>query len=89
MRRVVAECLGVPPAEGDEAAAEIEQEFLEHRPDHRNVSCTFEHGKLILQADNDFDPDGLALGDEFSDCISAYVRTPFDGNLRFVSSTAI
>jgi hypothetical protein len=89
MYRVVLECCGVPVAEGAEAAADIEQEFREHRPHHYNVRCKFESGKLVLQADNDFDPDGLALMDEFSDCISAYTATPFDGDLRLVSSTAI
>jgi hypothetical protein len=89
MHRIVLECLDVPPAEGPEAATDIEREFREHRPHHQNVSCTFQSGKLILSAENDFDADGLALMDEFSDCISAYVATPFDGDLRLVSSTAI
>ena len=89
MHRVVLECSGVPAAEGNEAAIDIEQEFREHRPHHQNVQCTFEDGKLVLKADNDFDPEGLALMDEFSDCISAYISTLFDGDLRLVSSTAI
>lgn len=89
MHRVVLECFGIPPAEGEEAAVDIEREFREHRPHHQNVRCSFGHGKLVLQADNDFDPDGLALMDEFSDCISAYIASPFDGDLRLVSSTAI
>ena len=89
MHRVVLECSGVPLPEGAEAARDIEQEFRQHRPHQRNVQCRFEEGKLILQADNDFDPDGLALMDEFSDCISAYIATLFDGDIRLVSSTPI
>lgn len=89
MHRVVLECSGVPEAEGKEAAVDIEREFREHRPHHQNVRCTFNDGKLLLQADNDWDSDGLALIDEFSDCISAYIATPFDGGLRLVSSTTV
>jgi hypothetical protein len=89
MHRVVLQCSGVPAAEGEEAATDIEREFRERRLHHHNVRCKFEDGKLVLQADNDFDPDGLALMDEFSDCVSAYVATPFDGDLKLVSSTAI
>jgi hypothetical protein len=37
------------------------------------VTCTFSDGTLTLVAFNDFDPDGLALSDEFSDCLSAYI----------------
>ena len=89
MHRVILECSGVPATEGQEAARDIEMEFREHRPHHENVRCTFDNGKLVLQAENNWDADGLALMDEFSDCISSYIVTLFDGDLRLVSSTAI
>ena len=89
MYRIVLECSGVPAAEGPEAATDIEREFRDHRPHQQNVECTFDDGKLVLRADNDFDADGRALMDEFSDCISAYIATAFDGDLKLVSSTAI
>ena len=41
--------------------------------------------RLILQADNDFDPNGLALQDEFSDAISASLTDGFDGDIDVVS----
>lgn len=41
-------------------------------------------GKLRLVAENDYDPAGLNLMDEFSDNICAYVGA-FDGNLKLVS----
>ena len=41
------------------------------------MTCTFFDGALILVAFNDFDGDGLALSDEFSDCLAAYL--PLDG----------
>lgn len=89
MYRIVLECLGVPIAEGAEAASDIEREFRQHRSHHHNVICTFDDGKLVLRAENDVDAGGLALMDEFSDCISAYVATAFDGDLKIVSSNAI
>ena len=89
MYRVVVECSDVPPLEGAEAATDIESEFREHRAHHQIVKCTFESGRLVLVAENNFDADGRALMDEFSDCISAYIATPFDGDLRLVSSKVI
>jgi len=40
-----------------------------------------------LQAENDFDSEGLALMDEFSDCLSAYIAEPFDGEIKLESLT--
>jgi hypothetical protein len=74
MFRILLECTGVPKDEGPQAAADITKEFAEHRPWHRNVRCTWDGTKLTLSAENDFDPQGLALTDEFSDCIAAYTR---------------
>jgi hypothetical protein len=88
MYRVILECLDVPANEGLEDATDIERDFREYRPHHYNVKCTFVGGKLVLQAENDFDPDGLGLMDEFSDVISCNV-SPFDGDVRIVSSTVI
>ena len=89
MYRVTLACENVPAGAGGEAASDIQKEFAAHRPHHKNVSCTFTDGELVLTAENDFDPDGLALMDEFSDCISAYIAEPFDGGIRFVGSTLI
>ncbi len=85
MFRIILACEGVADSEGREAAADITNEFAEHRQWHKNVKCAWKGNELILEAENDFDEDGLALQDEFSDCISAYVMTPFDGRLRVVS----
>jgi hypothetical protein len=38
-----------------------------------------------LQADNDFDSNGLALLDKFSDAIAASVKDGFDGGIDIVS----
>ncbi len=64
---------GIDPGVGLEAADDIENEFREHRRWHERVTCTFSDGMLTLVAFNDFDPEGLALSDEFSDCLSAYI----------------
>jgi hypothetical protein len=90
MYRVVLVCHSVPAAEGAQVAADIQQEFADsHSPRCSNVSCVFEHGNLVLSANNDgWDRKGLNLMDEFSDCLSAYVCSPFDGDLKPVSVTA-
>ena len=85
MYRIVLACYGVPLTAGPEAATDITAEFVEHRNWHTNVKCTWDGSRLILQADNDFDANGLALMDEFSDSISAYIAEGFDGEIKVES----
>ena len=70
-------------------ARNIEEEFRVHRTWYQDVSCTFVDGNLVLTGKNDCDPRGLALTDEFSDCICAYVseddRLPLDGGIQQLS----
>jgi hypothetical protein len=89
--RVVLACDGVPEAEGTEAASDIAKEFNDFRgPRYTNATCDFKEGVLTLSCENDgWDANGVNLMDEFSDCLSAYIATPFDGDLRFVSSTKL
>lgn len=89
MFRVTLACAGAPAVAGQGAACDIQKEFAEYRQHHKNVVCTFTNGELVLTAENDFDPDGLALMDEFSDCIAAYIAEPFDGDMRLVNATTI
>jgi hypothetical protein len=84
MNRITIVCEGVPANAGAIAAQDITEEFT-HRPWHKNVSCVWDGSKLILQADNDFDSNGLALLDEFSDAISACTEGGFDGDLNIIS----
>src|SRR5439155_1050678 len=53
-----------------QAAADIAEEFT-HRRWHENVECKWNGESLILTAENDFDAEGRALTDEFSDAIAA------------------
>src|SRR4051794_30524061 len=64
MYRIVLACSGVPADVGPSAARDITEEFT-HRPWHKNVRCQWDGSRLVLQADNDFDSNGLALLDEF------------------------
>jgi hypothetical protein len=84
MYRVTLLCSGIDPDVGYSAATDIENEFREHRQWHQEVRCQFRDGNLILVAVNDFDKAGLALLDEFSDCLSAYLANPA-GELRLIS----
>jgi hypothetical protein len=43
----------------------------------------------ILQAENDFDSNGLALSDEFSDAISACIKDAGDGSIDVQSVTVL
>jgi hypothetical protein len=84
MYRIVLACKGVPANVGAEGARNITEEFS-HRPWHKNASCVSDGSQLILSADNDFDSNGLALVDEFSDAISTCIDGGFDGDLAIVS----
>ena len=46
------------------------------------MKCTWDGSKLLLVAESENDDDGLALTDEFSDCLAAYIAKPFDGDIR-------
>jgi hypothetical protein len=86
--RIVLACKGVPAESGAAGARDITEEF-KRRPWHRHVTCEWNGSQLILQADNDFDPSGLALVDEFSDAISACISVGFDGDIEIVSATPL
>ena len=62
------------------AARDSSEEFT-HRPGHENVTYAWDGSQLILQADNEFDSNGLKLVDEFSDAISACIKDEFDGHI--------
>lgn len=89
MFRVTLVCEGVPASAGPIAAKDIEREFAEHRTHHQNVVCAYTNRELVLTAENNFDPNGLALMDEFSDCISAYIAELFGGRIRVVETVII
>jgi hypothetical protein len=84
MYRIVLACKGVPTHAGEAGARDISNEFA-HRPWHENVTCIWDGSQLILHAENDFDSNGLALVDEFSDAISACIEGGFDGNIEIPS----
>jgi len=88
MFHVVIECDGLPVNEGPQAALDIAEGFSQ-RPWHQNVRCVW-HGKTLrLEADVDFDANGLALRDEFSDEIVANVKNAEYSDLRVVSVTEV
>ena len=82
--RITLICDDVPPSEGAGAAQDITEAFRLHYPHEQNVVCSWDGKSLRLIAENDYDPDGLNLMDEFSDNLCAYVG-PFDGDMRIVS----
>jgi hypothetical protein len=84
MYRIVLACKGVPAHAGVVGARDITEEFA-HRPWRQNVTCEWDGSQLILQADDDFDPGGLALLDEFAVAISACIEEGFDDGIDTVS----
>lgn len=82
--RIVLACTGVPPNLGEQGAADIAEEFS-HRQWHQDVRCDWDGSSLILQAVNDYDEDGKALADEFSDTIAACIADGFYGEISLRS----
>ena len=70
MFRIVLTCDGVPKNLGAQAASDIAAEFT-HRPWHMNVECHWDGQRITFRADNEFDSNGEALADEFSDAVVA------------------
>lgn len=73
-------CKGLSSDEGAQAPKDILEEFS-HRPWHTNVRCEWDGASLWLETENDYDPDGLALLDEFSDAIVACINA--SGTISF------
>ena len=73
---------------GEAAARDITEEFT-HRPWHQNVRCEWDGSRLLLHAENDYDSNGLALMDEFSDAISACIDEPLEGNIEVLSVATV
>ena len=71
MFRVSVSCEGIVQADWPDAVSDVKQEFASRRW-HQIVECRWEGVRLILVADNDYDTDGEALADEFSDTVAAY-----------------
>lgn len=88
MFRITLECDDVPVTAGQEAAQDITEEFRTHYHHEKNVICSWDGKTLRLVSENDYDPEGLNLTDEFSDVIAAYIE-PFDGDIRLVSIETI
>ena len=85
MTRITLSCGGVPAPAGAEAARDITDEFREHRTWYSDVRCSWDGTRLVLEATSDVDDTGVALMDEFPDCIAAYVAELFDGQIRVES----
>jgi hypothetical protein len=73
MFRITLICDGIPSDLGAQAASDVAEEFT-HRPWHTHVRCTWGNGILTLVAENDFDHNGEALADEFSDAVAACIK---------------
>jgi len=85
MYRIVLTCSGVAIDEGAEAASDLTNEFWGTQSLAQECQLPMGWGQLTLQAENDFDSQGLALQDEFADCPSAYIVKPFEGQIRILS----
>jgi hypothetical protein len=54
---------------------------------HRVVDVSWSEQALVLVVENDYDSDGEALGDEFSDTVAAYASGPVGFSIRILAVT--
>lgn len=73
MYKIIIDCYDVDQNSGSQTALEIEREFREHRTWFKFVDCCYADEILTLTAMSDVDASGIALLDEFGDCLSAYL----------------
>jgi hypothetical protein len=98
--RITLLCAGIPEASGETAAIDVHAEFA-MRQWQRNVRVWWHSGVLYLCAENDYDPEGAALLDEYSDAVVACVDlgendvsfrvesiVPFEEAVRFDAEAA-
>jgi hypothetical protein len=81
-------CTGIPKELGLQAATTITEEFL-HWSCHPNAICRWSGDALQLDAFSEFDCDGRALAEEFSEAICACIVEPFDGAILVQQVVAV
>ena len=84
MFRVSVACEGIPPHGWPDALADVEGEFSK-RTWHHIVHCGWEGSALILVVENNYDNDGAAVADEFSDTVAAYAPRTSEYQVRVLS----
>lgn len=80
MFRITLKSTGLPDRVGSVAPADLEAEFKE-RHWHQNPRASWDGSVLRLTVENDFDANGLATLDEFSDALVACLD--WDGDISF------
>jgi hypothetical protein len=88
MYRVTVSCEGNAPIDWPDAPADVAAEFAS-RQWHQFVDCRWEGSTLFLVADNDYDDDGEALADEYSDTVAAYAPGTPGYRIRITSVSTL
>jgi hypothetical protein len=84
MFRITVSCDGIPPGEWPEAISDVREEFSS-REWHHVFDIRWLGQALLLTVENDYDANGEALADEFSDTIAAYAPGTPGYSVRIVS----
>ena len=80
--RITVSCGGIDEEQSLAACREVVDEFS-YRPWHQNGASNWINSRLYLVTDNDYDSDGLALLDEFSDAVCACIDLTTSGTIDF------
>jgi hypothetical protein len=88
MFRVTVKCEGILPTGWPNAVADVAEEFVS-RPWQKVIDTLWDGDALVLVADSDYDHDGEALADEFSDTIAAYAPGTPGYRVRILSVSVV
>lgn len=86
MFRITVSCDGIPPEQWREAINDVREKFR-NRQWHHIVDIRWSGQTLLLTVENDYDPTGEAVADEFSDTIAAYAPGTLGYSVSIVSAT--
>jgi len=84
MYRITVACLGISPDDWPDAISDVNSEFAD-RLHHRIMSVNWLGADLVVVAENDYDSDGEAFADEYSDTVAAYAPGTPGYSIRIVS----
>lgn len=84
MFRTTVYCEGIAPEQWPEALSDVRGEFV-NRHWHNIIDIRWSGQTLLLTVDNDYDANGEAPADEFSDTIAACAPGTPEYSVRIVS----
>ena len=86
--RVSVVCESIEPESWPDAPSDVAEEFAA-RDWQKIIDCRWDGSTLVLVAENDYDHNGEALADEFSDTVAAYAPGASGYGIRVLAAATV